>query len=204
MYNVGWSAVKLLTSKFYKVICMEENNSIVPGFDDEKNDDLTIKLEKIPTIQNGCLVSLSGIIDTYNSSYFQSKITKLITAGYINIIFKCTYLNYIASTGLGIFTNLLKLIRAVNGDFVIADIQPKIEEYFTLLGFSQFFNLKTSVVEAVDYFLKKADPTNSIFPKLGNCPYCKKMLKFEKPTKVLCPSCSSIVIIKEDGNAVLG
>ena len=102
------------------------------------------------------------------------------------------------------FTNLLKLIRAVNGDFVIADIQPKIEEYFSLLGFSQFFNLKPSVVEAVDYFLKKADPANSIFPKLGNCPYCKKMLRFEKPTKVLCPSCSSIVIIKEDGNAVLG
>ena len=183
---------------------MEENNSIVPGFDDDKNDDLTIKLERIPTIQNSCLVSLSGIIDTYNSSFFQSQITKIITAGYVNIIFKCTYLNYIASTGLGNFTNLLKLIRAVNGDFVIADIQPKIEEYFSLLGFSQFFNLKPSVVEAVDYFLKKADPANSIFPKLGNFRYFKNMLRFEKPTKVLCPSCSSIVIIKEDGNAVLG
>ena len=107
---------------------MADNNSIVANFDDEKNDDLQITLETIPTIESGCLITLKGMIDTYNSSFFQSQITKVITAGYINIVFKCTYLDYIASTGLGNFTNLRKLIKAVNGDFVIADVQPKIEE----------------------------------------------------------------------------
>jgi anti-anti-sigma factor len=182
---------------------MANNNLIVDGFDDEKNDDLQITLETIPTIESGCLITLKGMIDTYNSSFFQSQITKVITAGYINIVFKCTYLEYIASTGLGNFTNLLKLIKAVNGDFVIADVQPKIEEYFSLLGFSQFFTLRPTITEAIDYFLQKTNPLSSVFPRVGSCPFCKKSLKFEKPAKVRCPACSSIIIIKDDGTAVL-
>ena len=181
---------------------MDSNNTIVPGFDDEQNDDLKISLQKIPTVKNGCLVTLTGIIDTYNSSFFQNQITKVITAGYINIIFKCTFLDYIASTGLGNFTNILKIIRSVGGDFVISDIQPKIEEYFTLLGFSQFFVLRQNTQLAIDYFINKDRPGGAIFPKLSTCPVCKKTLKLEKACKVMCPSCSYILIITDTGDVI--
>ena len=79
---------------------MADNNSIVANFDDEKNDDLQITLETIPTIESGCLITLKGMIDTYNSSFFQSQITKVITAGYINIVFKCTYLALVSSVSV--------------------------------------------------------------------------------------------------------
>ena len=55
---------------------MDSNNTIVPGFDDEQNDDLKISLQKIPTIKNGCLVTLTGIIDTTILPFFKTKSQK--------------------------------------------------------------------------------------------------------------------------------
>lgn len=182
---------------------MDDNNAVVPGFDDDKNDDLTITLNKINTIKNGCLITLSGNIDTYNSPFFQNQITKVITAGYVNIIFKCTYLNYLSSTGLGAFTNLLKIVRVMNGDIVIADIQPKIQEYFDLLGFSQFFTLKTTLQEAAEYLNKEIVPDIQVFPKITTCPACKKSIKVTHACKVRCPGCASILKISDDGSIYL-
>ena len=56
----------------------DNNNSIVPGFDNEKDDSLKISLEKIDSVPNGLRVYLNGYIDTYNSSFFQKKITKVV------------------------------------------------------------------------------------------------------------------------------
>ena len=51
------------------------NNSIITGFDDEKDDSLKIMLEKADSIPNGIFIYLNGYIDTYNSNFFQKKIT---------------------------------------------------------------------------------------------------------------------------------
>ena len=37
---------------------MESNNSIVSGFDSDKDDSLKITLHKIPGVENGCMVVL--------------------------------------------------------------------------------------------------------------------------------------------------
>ena len=72
---------------------MTSNNNIVPGFDEERDDSLKISLEKIDSVQNGLRIYLNGYIDTYNSNFFQKKITKVVEAGYINLIFNCSALN---------------------------------------------------------------------------------------------------------------
>ena len=66
---------------------MESNNSLVSGFDNDKDDSLKITLRKIPGVQDGVLVILEGYIDTYNSSFFQKQLTKVINAGFSNILF---------------------------------------------------------------------------------------------------------------------
>ena len=66
---------------------MESNNSIVSGFDNDKDDSLKITLHKIPGVENSCMVVLEGYIDTYNSSFFQKQLTKVIGAGYFNLLF---------------------------------------------------------------------------------------------------------------------
>ncbi len=117
------------------------NNDIVPGFDEEKDESLKIRLEKVDKAE-GCLVLyLTGYIDTYNSNFFQKRVNRAVEAGYTRLIFHCGGLNYVSSTGIGSFTAFLKAVKPKGGDLVLLEIQPKVYEVFQLLGFSQFFHI---------------------------------------------------------------
>ena len=85
------------------------NNDMIPGFDDEKDDSLKIRLQKIDSVDKCLVFYLAGYIDTYNSNYFQKRVNKGVEAGYVRLIFHCGGLNYVSSTGIGSFTAFLKM-----------------------------------------------------------------------------------------------
>ena len=120
---------------------MSINNNLIPGFNDERDDSLKISLEKVETVDNCIILYLNGYIDTYNSAVFQKKVSKVVEAGYVNLIFNCTSLNYVSSTGIGALTSFQKMVKPKGGDIVLFEIQSKVYEVFQLLGFSQFFNI---------------------------------------------------------------
>ena len=129
-----------------------DNNAIIPGFDNDKDDSLTISLRKAEGVPHGMFVYLSGYIDTYNSSFFQKQIQKVMDAGFINLIFNCSSLNYVSSTGIGSFTVFLKVVKPKGGDVILLEIQPKVYEVFQLLGFSKSFTFANTMDEAVAAF----------------------------------------------------
>lgn len=183
---------------------MSNNNNIVVGFNDERDESLKINLEKIPDIEAGLVIYLNGYIDTYNSSFFQKKIVSVVESGYSNLIFNCAALNYVSSTGIGSFTAFLKMVKPKGGDIVLLDIQPKVYEVFQLLGFSQFFNIKETLNDAVNYF-KQAEPVEqSFFPKVFSCPVCSKRLKATRSGRFRCSECKSILAIDTMGQVFLG
>lgn len=181
------------------------NNDIVPGFDDEKDDSLKIRLQKVDEVE-GCLVLyLTGYIDTYNSNFFQKRITKAVEQNYTRLIFNCGGLNYVSSTGIGSFTAFLKAVKPRGGDLVLLEIQPKVYEVFQLLGFSQFFNIKDNLNEAVEFFSSEGKGTASdVFPKIFQCPICSKKLKATKPGRFRCSECKTILAIDNSGQVFLG
>lgn len=181
------------------------NNDIVPGFDDEKDDSLKIRLQRVDAV-DGCLVLyLTGYIDTYNSNFFQKRVTRAIDGGYIRLIFSCAGLNYVSSTGIGSFTAFLKAVKPRGGDIVLLEIQPKVYEVFQLLGFSQFFNIKDSLNDAVDFFGQKGQGSASdVFPKIFQCPICSKKLKATKSGRFRCSECKTILAIDTSGQVFLG
>ena len=168
------------------------NNDIVPGFDDEKDDSLKIKLDKIDDAPRCLMLTLTGYIDTYNSNFFQKRVQKAIEGGFVRLIFQCGSLNYVSSTGIGSFTTFLKAVKPQGGDLVLLDIQPKVYEVFQLLGFSQFFNSD------------QPQEKPSIFPKVVSCPICYKKLKAVKPGRFRCSECKSILAIDDGGQVLLG
>jgi anti-anti-sigma factor len=181
------------------------NNDIVAGFDDEKDDSLKIRLQKFDNVENCLALYLTGYIDTYNSNYFQKRVQKAIETGYIKLIFHCGGLNYVSSTGIGSFTSFLKAAKPRGGDLVLLEIQPKVYEVFQLLGFSQFFNIKDNLDEAVAFFEQKgAAGTGSIFPKIFKCPICSKKLKASKSGRFRCSECKTILAIDNNGQVFLG
>jgi anti-anti-sigma factor len=181
------------------------NNDIVKGFDDEKDESLKIKLEKVKEVE-GCLaLSLSGYIDTYNSNYFQKRIQKAIEAGFIRLVFQCGGLNYVSSTGIGSFTSFLKSVKPRGGDLVLLDIQPKVYEVFQLLGFAQFFNMKDNVEDSINFFRRGPEAeTAPVFPKIFACPVCSKKLKALKAGRFRCSECKSVLSVDNAGKAFLG
>ena len=182
------------------------NNDIVAGFNDEREDDsLKIKLQKIDTVEGGLILFLTGYIDTYNSNSFQKRINRAIEAGYAKLIFHCAGLTYVSSTGIGSFTAFLKSVRPRGGDLVLLEIQPKVYEVFQLLGFSQFFNIKDSLDEAVEFFSKGGTVERSdVFPKIFKCPICGKKLKATKAGRFRCSECRTILAIDPAGQVFLG
>ena len=181
------------------------NNAIVPGFDDEKDESLRIKLQKVDEVE-GCLVlTLSGYIDTYNSSFFQKRVQKAVEAGFTRLIFICSSLNYVSSTGIGSFAAFLKSVKPQGGDLVMLDIQPKVYEVFQLLGFSQFFNIKSSLEESIEFF-RSIEPeyADAMFPKIFSCPICSKKLKATKPGRFRCSDCKTILAVDNAGAVSLG
>ncbi|MDR1444938.1 MAG: STAS domain-containing protein [Treponema sp.] len=180
------------------------NNDLVPGFDDEKDESLKIQLQKVDGV-DGCLILyLNGYIDTYNSNYFQKRIGKALENGFIKLIFQCNGLNYVSSTGIGSFTAFLKSLKPRGGDLVLLEIQPKVYEVFQLLGFSQFFNIRGNLEEAISYFSSGAAGAASLFPKVFACPICAKKLKALKPGRFRCSECKTILAIDNGGQVFLG
>ncbi|MFA6855759.1 MAG: STAS domain-containing protein [Treponema sp.] len=183
---------------------MVNSNNLVPGFNEEKDDSLKISLEKVDGVPNGLCIYLNGYIDTYNSNFFQKKIQKVVEAGFINLIFNCSSLNYVSSTGIGSFTAFLKMVKPKGGDIVLLEIQPKVYEVFQLLGFSQFFNIKDTTEDAVSLFKNGAPVVDSVFPKVFACPVCTKRLRATRSGRFRCSECKSILAIDAQGNVSLG
>ena len=96
------------------------------------------------------------------------------------------------------------MVKPKGGDVVLLEIQPKVYEVFQLLGFSQFFNIKNSTEEAINFFSEGGPATSSIFPLVIECPVCRKKLRATKAGRFRCSGCKSILAINERGEVSLG
>jgi len=150
-------------------------------------------------------MNLKGFLDTYNSADFQREVNKVIESGFIKILFNCSELNYVSSTGIGAFTAFLKTLKQKNGDLVLLYLQPKVFEVFQLLGFSKFFNISSNLEEARKSLSgKKEEISKSVFPKIFKCPICKKNLKAVKSGRFRCSECKTILNVDEEGRVYFG
>ena len=182
------------------------NNDIVPDFDDGKDESIKIKIQRVEDVECCLFVTLTGYLDTYNSNSFQKSIQRAIEAGFTQLIFNCKELNYVSSTGIGCFTSFLKTVKPRGGDIVLLDIQQKVFEVFQLLGFSQFFNMKGNLDEAIEFFEQELNSKNKSdnFEKFFSCPVCAKKLKAVKPGRFRCSACKTIISVDTEGQVSLG
>ena len=181
------------------------NNDIVPGFDEEKDESLRIRLQKVEGISGGLVLYLSGYIDTYNSNFFQKRVSRAVEAGFIRLIFNCGGLTYVSSTGIGSFTAFLKQVKPKGGDVVLLEVQPRVFEVFQLLGFAQFFTIRDTLDDAAELFRRSAAaPASAVFPKTFRCPVCSTRLRASRSGRFRCSQCRTILAIDQQGQVFLG
>lgn len=179
---------------------------IIQSFDSEKDKSLKIQLQKVDNLEKCIIILLSGYVDTYNSTFFQKRISTLIDSGYVQIIFNCANLDYVSSTGIGSFTAFLKAVKPKNGDIVLLSLQPKVYEVFQLLGFASFFNIHDSLDASIDFFKNQGtvETQINVFPKIFSCPICAKKLKAPRAGRFRCSECKTILSVDMNAQVALG
>jgi anti-sigma B factor antagonist len=142
------------------------NDDIVSVCDDEAAHGIKLKLQQIEDMEGGLIVHVSGYINTYNSVLFQKRVEQSIEAGFNRLIVEMSQVTYVSNTGWGVLTHLLRLLRSRNGHMVLNRLQPKVLEVARLLGLSQFFIVRSSLDESLEYYSEVAKP---VFPEVLAC-----------------------------------
>ena len=149
----------------------------------------------ISDVEGIMVVKIEGILDTFNSSLFEKEITKVINKeNFINVIFDCNKLNYMASTGVGITVYILKTLNQKGGNLILAGVPESVKDVLTLLGFISFLKMESTVERAL---LNLGGMALSVFPKSFSCIVCGQRLKARRAGKFRCPKCKTILRVNE-------
>jgi anti-anti-sigma factor len=91
------------------------------------------------------IVTVTGRIDTTNSSEYEKPLLEMIDNGCTNLLLDCAGMNYISSSGLRVFLVIQKRMNSVPGKFRLCNLQPGIREIFDISGFTTIFEIYPDV-----------------------------------------------------------
>ena len=99
---------------------------------------MNIKKEKLG---NFTVLKIKGRIDTVHSSALEAEVNQLFYMGDKDLIFYCSEVDYISSSGLRVFLVAQKKAISINGKLFLCNMQPAIQEIFRISGFSNLFRI---------------------------------------------------------------
>lgn len=108
---------------------------------------MNIKKEKVDDF---LILKIEGRIDTVQSSFLEEEVNQLFDNGEKNLIFNCSEMNYISSSGLRVFLVAQKKAISTKGKLYLCNLQPAIREVFRISGFSNLFRIFESQEEALN------------------------------------------------------
>jgi anti-sigma B factor antagonist len=90
--------------------------------------------------RDGFMIGIvDGRLDTPSTPLAEKGLAPLLSCSDKDIIIDCTDMNYIASSGLRLFLDILKNAKANGHHVYIKNISDNIREAFTLTGFIDLF-----------------------------------------------------------------
>lgn len=93
--------------------------------------------------QNGTLVAyLEGRLDTAATPQTEKDMQPLMACDGKDVILDCSALEYISSSGLRLFLNVLKNAKPKGSHVYIQGMNPTITSVFTMTGFMNLFEFK--------------------------------------------------------------
>jgi anti-anti-sigma factor len=92
---------------------------------------------------NGELIAvLEGRLDTSVAAQTEQELQPLYDCKDQDIVFDCSKLEYISSSGLRIFLNVLKVTKARGGRVFITGMNADINKIFAITGFTNLFEFR--------------------------------------------------------------
>lgn len=103
------------------------------------SDDLKFKQENHG---DSVRLSLSGEVDIYTSQELKENLYSIVEKNQTDLIIDCRELNYIDSTGLGIFVGALKKAKQYDRKMVITGLKDNIKKLFIITGLDKVFTIE--------------------------------------------------------------
>lgn len=97
---------------------------------------MTIQIENL---ENSVLATLTGSLDTDAAMQAESQ---LLAIEPTDITLDCTAVDYIASSGLRLFLQLVKRARSVGKKVALRGVQPSVMEILKVTHFDQMFTIE--------------------------------------------------------------
>lgn len=86
-------------------------------------------------------ISLNGEIDICTSKELKEKLYSIVDKNQKDLVIDCKGLNYIDSTGLGIFVATLKKAKQYEKKIVILNLKDNIKKLFIITGLDKVFQI---------------------------------------------------------------
>ncbi|NLL05540.1 MAG: STAS domain-containing protein [Clostridiaceae bacterium] len=103
---------------------------------------MTGELKVVEEIINDSVkISLKGEIDICTSNEFKEKLYKIIDANQKDLLIDCKELDYIDSTGLGIFVAALKKAKQYEKKITFLNLKDNIKKLFIITGLDKIFQI---------------------------------------------------------------
>ena len=99
---------------------------------------------EIKELDGGMKAILNGRLDTPAAVKAQQEIGPLLENADKEIIFDCTNLEYISSSGLRLFLTIRKEASVKGGQVIIENINDEIRKVFMMTGFFNLFEIRNA------------------------------------------------------------
>jgi anti-sigma B factor antagonist len=84
---------------------------------------------------------VQGEVDVYTSPALRDELYRLIDGGATRVTLDLTDMDFIDSSGLGVFVGALKRIRERSGDLELRGMQPSTRKVLEITGLTQVFTI---------------------------------------------------------------
>ena len=100
--------------------------------------DFEVAVDESP---DGPVLRVRGEVDVYTSPALRDELYRLIDGGATHVALDLAEMDFIDSSGLGVFVGALKRIRERDGDLELRSLQPSTRKVLEITGLTQVFTI---------------------------------------------------------------
>lgn len=100
-----------------------------------------MRIEERIVNEKTAVISIFEEIEVYNAQKLKEYLSEKIDKGYINLVINMEAIEYVDSSGLGVFVSILKKIKILNGRLIIASLRNSINQIFLLTSLDKVFEI---------------------------------------------------------------
>ncbi len=90
-------------------------------------------------------VKVNGEIDAYTAPQLREKLFPLSEKKGVKMVVDLSEVNYMDSTGLGVFVGVFKNVRANDGEFKIVGLSERLQRLFEITGLADIIDINSQI-----------------------------------------------------------